>query len=106
MGAMLPAFMTSALYRRNTKRLGLNSMAQDVFGGRTTTELDTLNGYMLNLARRTGFPTPINETIYDVAKERFGPDFQPISEQELWSLIQQKVRDMKSTEHHRARHAS
>ena len=87
MGATLPAFMRSALYRLNTKKLGLNSMAQNVFGGRTTTELETLNGYMLDLARRVGLPTPINETIYEVAKEQFGPDFQPISEQELWKRV-------------------
>ena len=96
MGATLPAFMTSTLYRLSTKKIGLNSMAQDVFGGRATTELETLNGYMLDLARREGFPTPVNETIYEVAKERFGPDFQPISEQELWNLIKQKMRGMKS----------
>jgi 2-dehydropantoate 2-reductase len=87
MGATLPPFMTGALYRRNTKKLGLNSMAQDVFGGNTTTELETLNGYMLDLARRVEFPTPINEIIYEVAKERFGPHFQPMSEQELWERV-------------------
>ena len=91
MGATLPAFITSALYRFNTKRLGLNSMAQDVFGGKTTTELEVLNGYMLDLAWRIAFPTPINETIYEVAKERFGPDFQPISEQDLWDMIKIKL---------------
>jgi len=87
MGAMLPVFLTSAIYRRSTKRLGLNSMAQDVFGSKTTTELESLNGYMLELARRTAFPTPINEAIYKIAKERFGPVFQPISEKELWNMI-------------------
>ena len=86
-GATLPAFVTSAFYRLNTKKLGLNSMAQDVFGGRTITELETLNGYMLDLARRLKFPTPINETIYQIAKERFGPHFQPMSEQELWECV-------------------
>jgi 2-dehydropantoate 2-reductase len=96
MGATLPAFITSALYRLNAKRVGLNSMAQDVFGGRSTTELETLNGYMLDLARRTGFPTPINKTVYEVAKERFGPDFQPVSEQDLWGMIEQEVREMKA----------
>ena len=90
-GATLPAFITGTLFRLNTRRLGLNSMAQDVFGGKTTTELEELNGYMLNLARRTGFPTPINETIYEVAKERFGPGFQPVSEQDLWNRIRIKI---------------
>lgn len=96
MGTTLPSFMTSAFYRLSMRRLGLNSMAQDVFGGRTATELETLNGYMLSLARRVGFPTPINETVYAVAKERFGPNFQPISEQELWVMIEQRVRGVKS----------
>jgi len=97
LGAALPAFMTSVLYRRTTKGVGLNSMAQDVFGGRNNTELETLNGYMLDLAKRAGFPTPINETIYEVAKKRFGPDFQPIPEQELWSMIEQKIRMTKTS---------
>jgi len=91
MGATLPTFMTSTIYRLNTKRLGLNSMAQDVFGGKTTTELEVLNGYMLDFAKRISFPTPINETIYEVAKERFGPDFQSISEQDLWNWIKAKL---------------
>jgi len=90
-GATLPTFMMSSIYRLNTKRLGLNSMAQDVFGGKTTTELEMLNGYMLDLAKRTSFPTPINETVYQVAKERFGPEFQPISEQDLWERIKAKL---------------
>jgi hypothetical protein len=48
-------------------------------------------GYMLDLARRMAYPTPINKTIYEVAKERFGPDFQPISEQDLWDIIKIKL---------------
>jgi 2-dehydropantoate 2-reductase len=90
-GATLPAFITSFMYRRTSKGIGLNSMAQDVFGGRTKTELETLNGYMLNLAKRVEYPTPINETIYKAAKERFGPDFQPMSEQKLWDLIKTRL---------------
>lgn len=89
--ASLPSSVTGAVYRLLSRRIGLNSMAQDVFGGKTTTELETLNGYMLDLARRVGFSTPINETIYSVAKERFGPDFQPISEQELWAIVSEKA---------------
>lgn len=86
-GAKLPGFMVSTVFRANIKNLGLNSMAQDVFAGKATTELETLNGYMLNLARQIDFPTPINKTVYEVAKERFAPNFKPVSEQELWNMI-------------------
>lgn len=96
MGAKLPAFITSALYRVNTKKLGLNSMSQDVFGGKASTELESLNGYMLRLAQKVGFPTPINETIYELAKERFGTDFKPLSEMELRDAIQKKLKSLKS----------
>jgi 2-dehydropantoate 2-reductase len=91
MGATLPTFITSASFRRAAKSWSLNSMAQDVFGGKNSTELETLNGYMLDLARRTAFPTPINETIYKIAKEHFGLGFQPISEEELWEMIKPKL---------------
>ena len=95
-GSKLPPFLVSPLYRSRTKSVGPNSMAQDVFGGNDTTELETLNGYMLNLARKTGFPTPINETIYQVAKERFKPGFEPISEEELWAKIRVKVKQVRA----------
>jgi len=91
MGATLPTFITSASFKRSAKSWSLNSMAQDVFGGKESTELETLNGYMLDLAQRTAFPTPINEAIYKIAKERFGPGFQPISEGELWDTIRIKL---------------
>ena len=91
MGATLLGFMTSLPFRLSTRRLGLNSMAQDVFGGKTATELEELNGYMLDLARRIAFPTPINETIYHITKERLGPNFRPISPQDLWNMIKSKL---------------
>jgi 2-dehydropantoate 2-reductase len=91
-GAKLPAPLTAALYRFSAKELGLNSMSQDVFSGRAYTELESLNGYMLRLAEKVGFPAPINETIYEVAKERLGPGFKPLPEKELWSLIQKKMK--------------
>jgi ketopantoate reductase len=90
MGTKLPAFITAFGYKINAKKLGLNSMSQDVFGGKTTTEIDSLTGYLLSLAHKTGFPAPINEVVYECAKERFVPDFQPMTETELWNLIQKK----------------
>jgi 2-dehydropantoate 2-reductase len=89
-GAKLPSFLMNGLYRFSTRKLGLNSMSQDVFGGKAVTELESLNGYMLRLSQKVGFPSPINETIYEVAKERFSTSFEPISEIELWNLIKER----------------
>lgn len=94
-GKSVPAFLAGALYRANAKKIGLNSMSQDVFGGKLSTELESLNGYALALARQAGFSMPINETIYELAKKNFGPDFHPISEEELWIAIEKKRKMMK-----------
>ncbi|MGA2665830.1 MAG: 2-dehydropantoate 2-reductase [Nitrososphaerales archaeon] len=92
-GRNLPAPVATSFFRRGTRTIGLNSMAQDVFGGRGSTELDEINGYMLGLAERAGVSTPVNETVYRAAKERFGTDFRPVSERELWSMVEQNVGD-------------
>lgn len=92
MGAKLPASITSIVYQRNVKKFGPNSMTQDIWAGKTMTELESLNGYMLTLAQKVGVPMPINQTVYEIAKERFGQNFQPITEAELWTAIQKNLR--------------
>ena len=90
---MLPGFVTSIFYRFAVQEeLGLNSTAQDLSVGKTTTELESLNGYMLALAKKAGLPMPINQTIYEIAKERFGPDFQPLTETELLASIEKGLK--------------
>lgn len=95
LGKTLPSIIVSSFYKLNSRKIGLNSMSQDVFGGRPFTELESLNGYMLSLASQVGFSMPINEAIYEMAKERFGPDFQPVTETELWAAIQKKYKEKK-----------
>jgi hypothetical protein len=68
-------------------------MTQDVFSGKTNTELESLSGYMLKLAHRVGVPMPINQAIYEIAKERFCPDFKPIQEIDLWEMINNRILD-------------
>ncbi|MGA2386178.1 MAG: 2-dehydropantoate 2-reductase [Candidatus Bathyarchaeia archaeon] len=91
--AALPAFVTGILYRFVVREeLGLNSTAQDLASGKTTTELESLNGYMLSLAQKAGIPMPINRAVYELAKERFGPDFQPMPEAELLESIRKRIK--------------
>jgi 2-dehydropantoate 2-reductase len=74
-------------------RVGPTSMTQDVFGGKTNTELDSLSGYMLDLAHRVGVPMPINQAVYEIAMESFGPGFKPIEEIDLWEMINDRIID-------------
>ena len=89
----LPASVVKIFYRFNVREeLGMNSTAQDIYTGKNTNELESLNGYMLSLAKKAGVPMPINQTIYEIAKERFGPNFQPMTEKELWTAIQNRLK--------------
>ncbi len=92
MSATLPAVLISALYRfRALEEVGLNSTAQDLLAGKTTTELESLNGYMLTLAKKAGLSMPINQAVYEIAKERFGPNFQPMTKRELLTDIHKRL---------------
>jgi hypothetical protein len=55
---------------------------------------------MLGLAHRSGVSMPINQAIYEIAKERFCPGFRPIEEIELWEMINDKILN-RSLELHR-----
>jgi 2-dehydropantoate 2-reductase len=89
----MPESLANPLYDFIVNRVGPTSMTQDVFGGKTTTELESLNGQMLKLARKVKVPMPINQAIYEIAKERFCPNFKPIQEIDLWEMINDKILD-------------
>jgi 2-dehydropantoate 2-reductase len=44
-----------------------SSTAQDVLRGKKT-EIDSLNGYVVKLAKELGVPTPVNQTLYSLVK--------------------------------------
>jgi len=93
MGAILPTLVTSFLYKFiSQEEVGLNSTAQDLLAGKTTTELESLNGYMLKLAKKVRIAMPINQAIYEIAKERVGPNFQPMNRKELLSEIHKRLK--------------
>jgi hypothetical protein len=46
---------------------------------------------MLTLAQKAGLIMPINQTVYEIAKERFGADFQPMTEMELLTAIHKRL---------------
>ncbi|MGA2386307.1 MAG: 2-dehydropantoate 2-reductase [Candidatus Bathyarchaeia archaeon] len=93
MAVNIPESRANPLYDFIVNRVGPTSMTQDVFAGKKTTELDSLNGHMLELAQRVRVPMPINRAIYEIAKERFCPGFEPIQEIDLWEMINERILD-------------
>jgi 2-dehydropantoate 2-reductase len=92
----IPESPSNPLHDFIVNRVGPTSMTQDVFGGKPTTELESLNGRMLELAHRLGVPTPISQAIYEIAKERLCSGFKPIQEIDLWEMINNRILDLSS----------
>jgi 2-dehydropantoate 2-reductase len=87
--ATLPSLLTNGTYKKSIKRMLMSSMAQDLYLLRSGfTELDSINGYMVELADRVGFNARYNKAIYQIAKESFSlPDFTPIDENDLLTRV-------------------
>lgn len=92
LGAKLP-MVSNPLFIRNLKKTNLSSMGQDVLQRKSTdTELESLNGYIVQLAEKTGIKIPYNQTIYDICKREFArPGFQPWDVQKIWAEVKKAL---------------
>jgi len=91
-GAHLPRAISKGLFEKNVKKLVLSSMAQDIIqrGGHTS-ELESLNGYLLQLAERHGLPAPFNRAVYELSKREFAkPKFEPLDVKEVWEYVKKR----------------
>jgi 2-dehydropantoate 2-reductase len=93
LGATLPQFITRGMFRKNAKKMVMSSMAQDIIqrGGHDS-ELETINGYMLELAGKNNIHAPYNRTIYDLCKREFSKQkFRPIDVKEVWTEVRRRL---------------
>ena len=90
--AVLPQLITAPLFRKNLKKMGMSSMAQDIFKRNASdTELDDINGYMLSLADKHRMTAPYNHAVYRLCKEQFGKaGFVGMSVEDVWQEINSK----------------
>jgi 2-dehydropantoate 2-reductase len=89
----LPGFISTWLYKRKLKVYVLSSTASDfLIRKKDKNELDSLNGYLIDLAAKMGTDAFYNKCIYDICKEKFSnPEtFEPLSVQEVWDYIEKK----------------
>lgn len=90
LGAKFPRFITRPMFDRNVKKMVLSSMAQDVLqrGGKEN-ELETINGYIVQLADKYHMRAPLNRTIYALCKREFAkPEFKPLDVKDVWAEIE------------------
>ncbi len=86
--ALLPTFITRKPYRKNLDKMVISSMAQDIFSNVGSSELDTINGYLLTLAKQYQVDTPVNQAVYDLCQQHFArADFDGIEVDEIWQRL-------------------
>jgi len=85
----LPSFVRTVVLKRNVKHAILNSMGQDVLIKRKKeTELESFNGYILNIANTMGMEAPHNRALYNLCKNEFiQSNFQPLSIEKVWDQL-------------------
>ncbi|MDQ1256864.1 MAG: 2-dehydropantoate 2-reductase, partial [Candidatus Hydrogenedentes bacterium] len=91
--ATLPQAITRPLFKKNLAKMVISSMAQDVIQRHSSqSELDTINGYFVELAQKTGVHAPYNKAVYELCKREFArPNFQPLDVQDVWNEIAQRL---------------
>jgi len=86
---VLPGFITRKPYLKNLKKMVVSSMAQDIIvNGGSTSELESINGYVLSLAKKYGIKIPVNDAIYQLCREEFVKSpFKPITVDSIWQRV-------------------
>ncbi len=89
-GARLPGFLARIIFKRNFEKMQISSMAQDLFVmNKKVTELDSINGFIVELAERIGFDARFNKAIYEIAGSEFAkPGFRPLEPADLWRRME------------------
>ncbi|MCO1335871.1 2-dehydropantoate 2-reductase [Microbulbifer sp. OS29] len=87
--SVLPGFITRKAYLKNLKKMVVSSMAQDIIvNGGNTSELESINGYVLSLANAYDVKTPVNSAIYQICKSEFVKSpFKPVTVDYIWKQV-------------------
>ena len=89
--ALLPGWLTRPLFKRRLRGYEMGSMTQDVaLRGAHDTELESITGYIVQLAARHGVPAPYNKTIYRLGREKFRPGFQPLDCEQVLAAVERE----------------
>lgn len=80
-------------FKGSTKYAWLNSMSQDMIRRqRSRSELESLNGYLLNLAESVSIEVPYNQIIYKLCKQQFEKrPYQPLPVKVVWEKINEEL---------------
>jgi ketopantoate reductase len=88
----LPISTTRNQFREAISKMQISSMTQDIIQRNLgLSELESLNGYMVELADKHQISAPFNRAIYSIAKEQFQKDFQPMDANDVLAEVQKFI---------------
>jgi ketopantoate reductase len=88
----LPGFVVVPIFRKKMKNSSINSMAQDLSNGSEQTELEDLNGYLIELAEKHSMKIPYNKGVYQLFKKWNRKGAQPLTP----SVVLNEVKSLSS----------
>ncbi|MGC1358769.1 MAG: ketopantoate reductase C-terminal domain-containing protein, partial [Xanthobacteraceae bacterium] len=84
-------WMVRPFFRRRLRAMRMSSMTQDVMlHGAQDTELESITGYIVDLAEEHGVPAPYNRAILKLGREKFRPRFTPIACEEVLAAVERE----------------
>ena len=71
----------------------VSSMAQDIIKrGAGDSELESINGYILQMAEDQNLKAPYNRSIYELCTREFAKEsFTPMDVEGVWSYVKQRL---------------
>ena len=93
LASRIPPWLSRPLFQHNLKKLVISSMAQDVLQRQgTRTELESINGRVVELADQHGLAAPYNRAVYALCQREFGkPAFVPLDLRDVWGEIASRM---------------
>jgi len=85
----IPLIFTRSLFRKKLALIGRTSMANDILTkGVGISELHTINGYLLGLAKQHNVEVPYSESLYKFCQQRFSVfPFKAVTAQQLSDFL-------------------
>lgn len=91
LAATLPGFLTRPLFKRELSAMRMSSMTQDVMlRAANDTELESITGYIVQLAAAHGVSVPYNRAILRLGRERFREGFTPLACEDVFAAVEQE----------------
>lgn len=88
---LLPGWVLRPIFTRELGARAMSSMTQDMaLRGGYDTELESITGYIVQLAAERNVATPYNRAIYRLGREKFRPGFEPIPCEEVLAAVERE----------------